>query len=322
MEPTLILVKRKKSPIKAIFITILSIFIVFNIIGLIAGNYFYNVAVHKVHNQGENYYAREVSNASFDYQKDEKLSREDITIHSSFGYDLKGTYIKNTVPTENTVILVHGIGGDRWTMMSYGDLYLDKGFNILVYDTRNHALSGGKDVSYGYYEKDDLDSVVQYVKKQHPNGIIGIEGVSMGASSVVLYADKYAANNDVSFYVADCPYSDLNSLFTVRLHDDYHIPNLLLIQYASFVSKIRSGFFLGQVSPLNGIDKVKTPMLFIHGKSDTYVPTQMGIDLYNKKGGNKQLLLVNNAAHAKSITTDRQGYKDALYTFIDEAMKK
>jgi fermentation-respiration switch protein FrsA (DUF1100 family) len=232
------------------------------------------------------------------------------------------TYIKNAETTENTVILVHGIGGDRWSMMTYGDLYLDKGFNILIYDTRNHAQSGGGDVSYGYYEKDDLNSVVQYVKKLNPNGIIGIEGVSMGAATTVLYADKYSANKDVSFYVADCPYSDLYSLFKVRLQEDYHLPNLMLIQYASLVSKIRSGFFFGQVSPIIGIDKVTAPMLIIHGKADTYVPTDMGVDLYNKKNDNKQLFLVENAAHAKSINVDRQGYKDNLYKFIDEAIKK
>lgn len=321
METNLDLVKRK-TRFRTFLVVLLSIFIVLNTAGLAAGNYFYNLAVHKVHNQGTNYYAKEVSKSSFDDNRFENLSREDVTIPSVFGYYLKGTYIKNSVPTENTVILVHGIGGDRWTMMSYGDLFLDKGFNILIYDTRNHAMSGGNDVSYGYYEKDDLNSVVQYVKKLNPNGIIGIEGVSMGAATTILYADKYSSDNAVSFYVADCPYSDLNSLFKVRLHDDYHLPNLLLTQYASLVSKVRSGFFFGQVSPINGIDKVKAPMLIIHGKSDTYVPTNMGIDLYNKKGGSKQLLLVDDAAHAKSITVDRQGYADNLYRFIDEALKR
>lgn len=96
--------------------------------------------------------------SSFNFKRFKTLESYDISIESSFGYKLAGTYIFNAKPTNNTVIIVHGITSSRWESMKYADMYIDMGFNVVVYDSRYHGKSGGNDISLGFFEKTDFYS--------------------------------------------------------------------------------------------------------------------------------------------------------------------
>lgn len=310
---------------KFVLITIISAFIIMNIILIAAGNYFYNIIINW--NKTNNYaigYAGEVSEGAFNAERFNSLEKEDVSLDSRYGYKIKGIFIKNAVSTKNTVILVHGIGQDKWNSLKYGDIFLDEGYNIFVYDSRNHGETGGNHQSYGYFEKDDLQTCVKYVKNQNPDGIIGLHGESLGASTVMLYAETYSSDKDISFLVEDCGWSDLRKLYTARAAD-YSIPTLLrpvLIEYLSVICKVRSGFFLEDVCPLKNINKITVPVLFIHGDSDTFIPSEMVYDLYNKKTGIKALYVSKGADHSESLKVDKVKYKEEIINFFKVDFKK
>jgi fermentation-respiration switch protein FrsA (DUF1100 family) len=58
------------------------------------------------------------------------------------------------------------------------------------------------------------------------------------------------------------------------------------------------------------------PVMFIHGTEDTYVPTQMSVDMYNVKQGAKKLLLIPKAVHANAFSVDRELYTNETVQFI------
>lgn len=310
---------------KRVILTLISIFVLINFIFLIAGNYFYNIVINW--NKTNNYaigYAGEVAEGAFDSKRFNSLKKEYVSIDSRYGYKLSGIFIKNATPTKNTVILVHGIGQDKWNSLKYGDIFLDEGYNIFIYDSRNHGESGGKHPSYGYFEKDDLQTCVKYIKNKIPGGIIGIHGESLGAATTMLYAETYVKDNDISFYVEDCGWSDLRKLYILK-SADYKVPAFLrpiLIEYLSLVCMVRSGFSLDDASPIKNIDKISKPMLFIHGDSDAFIPTAMVYDLYNKKTGIKVLYIAKGAGHASSFSVNKAKYRLEIISFLDTVFKK
>ena len=54
------------------------------------------------------------------------------------------------------------------------------------------------------------------------------------------------------------------------------------------------------------------PVLFIHGRADTFVPCEMTLRNYEACTAEKKLLLVDGAKHCMSFIKDREGYTQAV----------
>jgi fermentation-respiration switch protein FrsA (DUF1100 family) len=311
---------KKSKKAKIIIYSILFIFIAVNLAGLYAGNVFYKKAFEIDTKKDIDQY--ESNKNTFSEKRFTSLQREEVSVASKNNYRLYGTYIKNAQNTKDTMILVHGLSGSRYTVLKYVDMYLDKGFNVLIYDAKNHGHSGGDNTTYGYDEKFDLDSMVKWVYSRNKGGIIGVHGESMGAATALLHSKLNEEKKRVNFYIADCSYSDLNELFTKRLKDDFNIKVSLaakpLIFYAEIVNKIKNQFDFDEASPKSVLKDVTTPIMFIHGANDDYVPTYMSEDMYNIKGGSKELYIAPNSGHVQAYTNNIDVYIEKIYSFIDK----
>lgn len=313
--------KRKKmKKWEKILITFLVIFFIVNCVGLYAGNLCYEKVCKMVFDKNASSY--QAFKSTFNYNRFNALDQRNVEIVSNFGYKLSGTYIENRIYTEDTVIIVHGITGSRWESMKYADIYLNMGYNVLVYDSRYHGKSGGKDITLGYFEKYDLENCVKWVKKLNPEGIIGVHGESMGAATALLESEMNEKTKTVKFYVSDCAFSDLPQLFAVELKDELSKYSKFvakgIIFYSSLVALKKSGFSVYAVSPIKAIANVTTPILFIHGDKDTFIPKEMSIDLYVAKKEPKMLYIAPNAGHAESYLKNKQQYTEKVARFLQD----
>ena len=244
---------------------------------------------------------------------------QDVAIDSRFGYPLKGTFIPNPKPTETTLIFLHGFTENRLIGLNYLNLYLNAGYNLLLVDSRAHGESGGASVTWGVYEKHDVDQWVDWVRQRFPKGAIGIHGISMGAATAVLHAELNEPSKRVSFYVADSSYSDFESLLSLHIQKRIQLPgNLppeLLLPYANIVAYFNSRFTYAQASPIRAARNVTTPILYIHGEADVIVPVNMAQELYNATKGPRQLYTFPKAEHVSSFYNDRYRYRTVVRGF-------
>ena len=250
-----------------------------------------------------------------------KTSRnwQDIRMPSRFGYSLTGTFIPNPQTTDKTLIFLHGFSESRLAGLSYLNIYLNAGYNLLLVDSRAHGESGGQSVTWGVYEKHDVDQWVDWLRHRFPKGTIGMHGISMGAATALLHAGLNESNKRVSFYIADSAYSDLESLLadqmSQRLQLPGNIPPQVLLPYANAVTYLRARFTFGAASPLRIVQQVTTPVLYIHGEADRLVPASMSQQLYSMTKGQRQIQLFPRADHVSSIYTDRSRYRTVVQGF-------
>lgn len=316
--------KKKKSKIQTTLNIIILIVILFNMIMLYIGNLFYNKAFLMDTKKDLDLY--ESNKQYFSEARFNTLQREEVSVSSKNNYKLFGTYIKNGKVTEDTVILVHGLGGSRWTMLKYVDMYLDKGFNVLIYDGRAHGESGGSNITYGYYEQADLDKWVSFIYGKNKGGIIGVHGEALGASTALLHSRLNESKKRVDFYVVDSAYSDLAELFTIRMQEDYNFKFKFLAKtvlfYSNIVNKLKNNFNFIDASPKYKLDQVTTPIFFIHGSDDKDVPKYMSEEMYNIKPGKKDIYIAPNSGHAQAYISNPELYIEKTYNFLDSILSK
>jgi fermentation-respiration switch protein FrsA (DUF1100 family) len=238
---------------------------------------------------------------------------------SRFGYSLIGTFIPNPQVTDKTLIFLHGFTESRLAGLSYLNIYLNAGYNLLLVDSRAHGESGGESVTWGVYEKYDVDQWVDWLRNRYPAGTIGMHGISMGAATALLHAGLNESNKRVAFYIADSSYADFESLLVdqmnQRLHLPGNIPPQVLLPYANAMAYLRSRFTFGDASPIRVVQQVTTPVLYIHGEADRLVPASMSQQLFSATKGQRQIQLFPRADHVSSIFTDRSRYRTVVQGF-------
>ncbi|MGD6817829.1 alpha/beta hydrolase [Metabacillus sp. 84] len=278
--------------------------------------YFSNLIIYPRKVEYKETFAMGVRSGEINADHFEQTEKEELFIDSKHGYQIHGMFF----PVENSqkaVIIAHGITWSLFGSFKYVEMFHKRGYHVLLCDHRYHGLSGGNHTSFGFFEKDDLRSWVDYLyERLGSQAFIGLLGESLGAASSIQYIKD---DSRVGFCIADCPFSDLTALMRLRLALDFKIRFSPLILLTSFVTKLRYGWGFREISPISEMEKVETPILFIHGKEDPFIPLQMSLDLFRKKKkGKKRLYLVPKAGHAQAFLTDRIKYEERVFDFLKE----
>ena len=83
----------------------------------------------------------------------------------------------------------------------------------------------------------------------------------------------------------------------------------------------KAGYGFRDYSTIEAMETTKLPILFIHGKEDTFVPTYMTEQNYAACKSDKEIMLVDNAAHAASYYEDPAVYENRIKNFLDKHIK-
>lgn len=245
------------------------------------------------------------------------LPHEDMFIISNDGLTLRGQYYeyKKGAPVE---ILIHGYRGSAERDMGGGiERCFAMGRNALLIDQRACGNSGGHIITFGAKESQDCLLWINKVIERFGKDVkIVITGVSMGAATVLMAAGKGLPEN-VRYVLADCPYSSSDEIIRLVMTGK-GLPVRFLHPFVEIGARIYGGFSVKKASPINSVKLAKTPIIFIHGDADDFVPTYMSEHLYEACASKKQLLKVPNAAHVLAYITDKQGYIKALNDFSSE----
>ncbi|WP_026021927.1 alpha/beta hydrolase [Bacillus timonensis] len=283
------------------------------------GMIFTNIVMFMKKKTDDEILERETREGRLTLDEVESLKKEDVSIPSKFGYTIKGWLVKGT-EKKRFIIISHGVTQNKLNSIKYMKLFLERDWNVLLYDHRRHGETGGKTTSYGHYEKFDLASVVSWVKENHgEDSTIGIHGESMGAVTTLLYAGMI--EDGANFYIVDCPFSDFEAQLKYLLKVDYKIPAPLVLPFANIFLKLRDGYSIKDVSPVSVIQNIKSPVLFIHSAKDDYILPEMTMELYKMKEGPKQMLIAEKGKHAYSFAENKEVYEKVIDDFLGKYVR-
>lgn len=297
------------------------------VIWLAAAGYFFKVAMVPGH---KSFINQPVSLKKSDPLYAEKKWFEDAhkkqwVMMAANGHDrLVADYLPAATPSKRSVLIAHGYMNDKEQMGAYAALFHQMGYNVLMPDARAHGQSQGKFIGYGWPERYDARKWLnRLIKKNGPDSQVVMFGVSMGGATTMMTAGLKLPPQ-VKALVEDCGYDSVQAEFYHEAHELYHLPLWLaipLVKTMSGINRVANGFFIGQASAANSLHHNHLPLLVIHGKDDTFVPTAMAQVNYRATRGPKELWLVPGAVHAKSFATAPTAYRDHVQNFLRRYMK-
>lgn len=283
-------------------------------------NYMLNILIRPKKVDYESRYEIESTNGNIPRGFFETHPHEEFWVTSTHGYDLYGEFYRAKEPTNRTFVVVHGHGANIMTSIKYANMVLEMGYNALVYDNEHCGKSGGNLEPMGYHERDDLGLMIQKARElTGDDAKIYLHGESMGASSIIMHQKNEQTKIEAA--ILDCPFAYLPDEFDFNAKTSFGMSIKFLLPICNVVCKLRYGFTLNEVNPLqdikeNGYEDV--PMLFVHGKLDTMTPYTMCVDLYNAKKGYKELYLNPFSEHARTILYDREKYYATVAAFLEK----
>jgi len=245
--------------------------------------------------------------------------------NSKNDYLIETLHLKSPHNNQNVMVLVHGIKGNYYDLLPVAFRYLEDGYNVILYNQRQTGLTGGKDYSFGVYEKLDLDEVTLIARRLYPNGKLGVHGFSMGAATSAMHSELNEKIKRVDFYILDAPYHTMESTLDLALNEEKPpiLPKKYIKWSGDLVLGMKNKIHYRDIEPLNAIKHANVPILIIHGTADKITDPEGSQLLYEAiPHENKRLIYFEGSAHCKAHKNHEERYFKEIYSFIDEMNEK
>ena len=242
----------------------------------------------------------------------DKVKCEKVTTKSHDGLVLAGQYIEAN--SDKTAIVVHGFGGSYQEMQPYCKLFFDRNFNVLAVDCRAHGASEGNCIGFGWLDRLDILSWIEFMNEKTPNSKIVLFGLSMGGAAVCMAAGEKGLENVVAV-ISDCAFdnADRQVEYLLKKHKILKIFKKHLYSYA----KRLYGFDIKDADAIKQVKKTAVPILFIHGDADNFVPVENLKNLYSATPtALRDRFIVEDAGHALSYAQAGVLYEKKISDFL------
>ncbi|TBL71031.1 alpha/beta hydrolase [Paenibacillus thalictri] len=232
---------------------------------------------------------------------------------------LQGWYLAGAEPRSRmTVVMAHGYRENRLQSPSQAlplaQFLVKQGYDVLMFDFRNSGNSEGNVTSVGYFEKSDLLGAMDWVKTKKPEGIIGIIGFSMGATTALMAA---AEEPSVAGIVADSPFSQLKPYLQENLPVWSHLPNFPFTPLILNIIPPLTGIDPEQVDAIKAADALyPRPALFIHSVNDHSIPISNSEAIASRHPDKFELWKTENEGHVRSHPAAPEAYETKVADFL------
>lgn len=244
-------------------------------------------------------------------------------IAAADGETLVGYTIAAKQPTNKAALIMHGHDCSASSIFPIGKLFLDAGYNLLLPEMRGNGPSGGNALTFGVLESDDailwLNKMVELYGERCE---ILIYGNSLGAATTLLASAKDNLPKQVKCAVSDCSFSSLTE--EIICEAGGRLPGIVakpLFWAMNILTKKLAGFSIYDAAPIEAVKKSGLPTLFVHGKDDTFVPTEMCQKLFDAKVGLKEMHLFDGAVHAVSYFVNPEEFTKVCLDFAGRYIK-
>ncbi len=195
---------------------------------------------------------------------------------------------------EKTLVLLHGWGRNKNSLLSYGLAFAQQGYRVIIPDLRGHGNSTGDWVSFGAEEGRDISALMDNLNVEKYDLI----GFSLGASSGLHIASLDARLNQL---VVVAPMHSLaQSIPKFAKQSPIWLGDIVVSHQKSVLALVNkmSGYDYKQTSDsLSQAKLITKPVLFVYGSIDKMSDYNLNYSLFKQGSKNNKLQRLDGLRH-------------------------
>lgn len=240
---------------------------------------------------------------------------ETVEIEGYGGVKLKGHLLTARDP-KRIIIAVHGWRSSWSRDFGIVSDFFKTNSTVLYVEQRAQQGSEGEYMTFGICERYDILEWIKWTVGKFSSALpIYLLGVSMGASTVLM-STGLGLDGAVHGIIADSGFTVPEDIWSHVVRHNFHLPYRLYKRQASAECKRRTGYTPIECSTLDALRDSTTPVLFVHGTDDSFVPVEMTYENYKACNSPKRLFVVPGANHGMSYFVDKSGYESEVERFF------
>lgn len=224
-----------------------------------------------------------------------KLHMQNIEIHTKDNINIAINHYKNN--HDEVVIVAPGwcMTKDSAAFCKISEMFA-KFYDVISFDFRGHGKSGG---FYTFTSKEimDMDCVVRFARKNNYKKIY-LAGFSLGAAISVIYASK---SRFIDKVIAVSAPADFDKIENEMWRKEAWGETFKKFELERFASIRPYPIFLKKIKPIDVVNKIKAPTLFVAGENDPTVHPWHTKELYKKAVCPKKYKEYKNGCHAEDL---------------------
>jgi pimeloyl-ACP methyl ester carboxylesterase len=242
-------------------------------------------------------------------------------VFSSGSGSLIHAWLSRGRPGAGAVLLLHGVGSDRESMLGRAQFLHDDGFTVLAPDFQAHGESPGDHVTFGARESLDAAAAMDYLHDVAPDEPVGVIGVSMGGAATLLGPGPIAANA----FVLESVYPRIRNAVSDRLSTWFGPLGGVARLFTSPVIDVvgsQIGVAEKELQPIDRIGRITAPLLLISGTEDPYTPIAEAESLYARAPERKSFWAVTGAGHEDLHRFAPREYEKRVGAFLMRYLRR
>lgn len=230
------------------------------------------------------------------------------------GFHLYGEYFD--FGYDKAVIVIPGRSESLMYSYYFSPPYEKAGCNVLVIDIRSHGNSDG---TYDYVGVGENRDVIKWARLLHDelgNQNVIMHGICMGAATGILALLEPGCPDYLAGLISEGGYISFSESY--KQHMIYeHRPIFPVLPMVMHLLKKHTGTDEKKIRPIDLIDKVKVPYLFLCSKEDLFSLPQRSQQLYDKCGSpDKEIVWFEKGNHSHLRIANEEAFDEAIGNFV------
>ncbi|TDW52601.1 hypothetical protein EV144_1011292 [Flavobacterium sp. 270] len=214
--------------------------------------------------------------------------------------------------SKGTVILFHGYGGEKSSMIDKSNEFQKLGFSTMLVDFMGSGNSEGNQTTIGYKEAEEVKTSFDYLNQKGEKNIY-LFGTSMGAVAIMKCINDYKIQP--KGIVIECPFGSMYQTVCARFKK-MNAPTFPMAGILLFWGGIQNGFWGFNHNPTEYAKNIKCPVLLLYGEKDKSVSRKEIDEIYANLEGAKTLKVYKNTGHENYLKRNKTQWIEDIRAFM------